>query len=518
MKQSSESTKTDEELLALKAELVEALHQKAVIEAADQFYIFVKLLAPLMLDGNDYKDGKHIEAIAATLEDVELGSIPRLMLMLPPGSMKSVLLMLFTAWCMGRHPSWRVMWISHTSDKAEECSGRIRDLVRSAEFLEIFPNFRIRDDKSGVSHWKLVTGGSFMPAGAGKSIAGYRFNLGILDDPLSEQTAKSDIERKKINNWYGPGFRSRKLPNSMIILVNTRWHVEDLSGYLLDKAARNPRVDQWEVISVPAILDKAASEYLCLPEQGSYWPQYMTMEDLLQTRESLSREDWAALYLQSPTGEDGLIFLKADFQDWGDDSPPECDEIIQTLDTAFSTKSTADFSVIQTWGIFYEKVELDDGEEADEAHAILLNMEKGRWTYPQLKAKAKEQQKKYKPDRIIVENKASGQSLIQDLRANKIPVFPFQPDRDKVARAHVVASVVERKRVWLPLKKKFAAELLQECLEFPKGAHDDAVDCMVMALLYLKRRYDLTQEVEKPELRRMAIRSYWRGATNVRAA
>lgn len=504
-----------EDILALKAELAEALHKKAVIEAADNFYIFVKLLAGLMLDGNSYRDGKHIEAIAASLEDVELGSVPRLMMMLPPGSMKSVLLMMFAAWCLGRHPTWRIMWVSHTTDKAEECSGRVRDLVRSEEFLEVFPNFRIRDDKSGVTLWKLTTGGSFMPAGAGKSIAGHRYNLGILDDPLSEQTAKSDIERTKINNWYGPGFRSRKLPDSKVILVNTRWHVMDLSGSLLDKAARNARADQWEVISIPAILDKASAEFLCLPEGGSYWPQYMTLEDLLQTRESLTRQDWASLYLQSPTGEDGLIFTKDDFQDWDEDTPPECEEIIQTLDTAFSVKQTADLSVIQTWGIFYEKVELESGEEVDEAHAILLNMEKGRWTYPALKREAMAQQKKYKPDRIIIENKASGQSLIQDMRASKIPVFPFQPDRDKVARAHVVASVVEKKRVWLPLKKKFAAELLQECLEFPRGAHDDMVDTMVMALLYLKRRYDLTQEAEKPETRRMAIRSYWRGATNV---
>ncbi|MCS7086842.1 MAG: hypothetical protein NZ534_12290, partial [Bacteroidia bacterium] len=172
----------------------------------------MKLLAPLMLDGNDYRDGRHIQAIAAVLEDCERGDELRLMLSLPPGSMKSVLLMMFSAWCLGRHPTWRIMWVSHTTDKAEDCSGRVRDLIRSSEYLEIFPHIQIREDKSGVTHWKLVQGGSFLPAGAGKSIAGYRFNLGIIDDPLSEQTAASDVEREKINTWYGRGFRSRKLP------------------------------------------------------------------------------------------------------------------------------------------------------------------------------------------------------------------------------------------------------------------------------------------------------------------
>ena len=516
---SANSESTNDKLLVVKAELADALHQKAILEARDTYYVFVKLLAHLMLDGNDFRDGKHIEAIAATLEDVDEGSIPRLMLALPPGSMKSVLLMLFTAWCLGRHPTWRIMWISHTTDKAVECSGRIRDLIRSTEYLEIFPNVRIRDDMSGVTGWKLTSGASFLPAGAGKSIAGYRFNLGILDDPLSEQTAKSDTERERINNWYGPGFRSRKLPDSRIVLVNTRWHVRDLSGFNLDKAARNPRVDQWEVISIPAILDEAAAEYLTLPVAGSYWPQYITLDDLTATRETLSRSDWSALYMQTPVGDDGNIFNKDDFQDWDEDDPPECDEIIQTLDTAFSTKSSADYSVIQTWGIFHLTYTDDKGAEYDEPNAILLNQVRGRWTFPQLRKIAKEQYDAFKPDRMVIENKASGQSLIQDLKLNKLPVLPFQPERDKVTRAHAVTGIIERQRVWIPLKKKYAAELLQEALEFPKGAHDDSVDAMVMALLYLRRRYELTQEtVSRPDQfsKRRPFRSYWSQVTHVR--
>ncbi len=514
--QNSESTK-DDTLLRVKAELAAALHQKAVIEARENFYIFAKMLAPLMLDGNSYRDGRHIQAIAATLEDVETGELDRLMLMLPPGSMKSVLLMLFAAWSFGRNPSWRVIWVSHTADKAQDCSRRIRDLIESTEYQEIFPTIRLRDDVRGVTEWKLTTGGSFLPKGAGQSLAGYRFNLGVLDDPLSEQTAKSDTDREKINNWFYPGFRSRKLPDSRIILVNTRWHVRDLSGFLLDKAARNARVDQWEVISIPAILDETSAEYLMLKEGESYWPEYITMDDLIKTREGSTRADWAALYLQSPTGDDGNIFNKDDFQDWDEDDPPVCDEIIQTLDTAFSTKSTADYSVIQTWGIFYISLVDDQGREYQEPNVILLNQEKGRWTYPELRRRTLEEYRAFRPDRVIIEAKASGQSLLQDMRANKIPVAPFQPDRDKVARAHAVTGIIERGRVWLPLKKKYAAELLQECLEFPKGAHDDSVDAMVMALLYLRKRYELTQEVvsvpESPSYR-PAVRSYWSRAVS----
>ena len=509
----SASTEETDRLVQAKAELVEALHQKAILEARENFYTFVKLLAGLMLDGNDYRDGRHIEAIAATLEDIDDGSEDRLMLMLPPGSMKSVLLMMFAAWCLGRHPTWRIMWIAHTADKAVENSRRVRDFMQTSEYLEVFPTIRIRPDVSGVTEWMLSTGGSFLPKGAGQSIAGKRFNLGILDDALSEQTAKSDIEREKINSWYYPGFRSRKLPDSKIIIVNTRWHVRDLSGFLLDKAARNSRVDQWHVISIPAILDKTAAEYLMLPEGGSYWPEYITMEDLIKTREGSTRGDWAALYLQSPTAEEGNVFNKDDFQDWDEDEPPECDEIILSLDTAFSKRTSSDYSVIQAWGIFTLKYTDDKGEDYTEPNAILLNQWRGRWSYPELRNQAKEAYREYLPDRVIIENKASGQSLYQDLRLNKLPVLQFQADHDKVTRANATTGMLERGRVWFPLKKKFAAEVLQEALEFPKGAHDDCVDAMTMALLYLRRRYELTQEeVSKPDPYpgRRRAKSYWR--------
>lgn len=506
--------------LELKAELAEKLHQKAVIEARDDFYVFVKLLAGLMLDGNDYRDGRHIEAIAATLEDIEDGGETRLMLSLPPGSMKSVLLMMFSAWCLGKHPTWRIMWISHTADKAQENSRKVRDFIQTDEYLEVFPTVRVRPDVSGVTEWMLTTGGSFLPKGAGQSIAGKRFNLGILDDPLSEQTAKSDVERERVNNWYYPGFRSRKLPDSRIVLVNTRWHVQDLQGFLLDKAARNARVDQWQCISIPAILDKTSAEYLMLPEGGSYWPEYITMDDLIATREGSTRSDWAALYLQSPVADEGNIFIKGDFQDWDEDEPPDCTEVILSLDTAFSTRTTADYSVIQAWGIFHIKMEDDDGQEYWEPNAILLNQVRGRFSYPNLRREALEQYKTYKPDRVIIENKASGQSLLQDLRRNNLPLLPFQPDRDKVSRANATTGVIERGRVWLPMKLKFAAEVMTEALAFPSGAHDDSVDAMVMALLYFQRRYELTQEeVTKPERYKKKRRpSYWKGVVNVRAA
>jgi predicted phage terminase large subunit-like protein len=503
-------------LLEVKAELAELLHQKAVLEARDRFYIFVKMLAPLMLNGNDYRDGRHIAELASMLQDVECDDISRLMVSLPPGSMKSVLLMMFSAWCFGRRPHWRVMWISHTAMKAEECSAQVRDLIRTDEYREIFPNVKIREDQSGVTHWKLTAGGSFRPAGAGAQIAGYRFNLGIIDDPMSEQT--TTVERDKINAWYHKGFLSRKLSNdNRVVLVMTRWHVRDLIGYLIDKAERTRKGEQWEIISVPAILDESSAEWLKLPVGGSYWPEFVTMEDLETIQADFPPGDWASLYLQSPSGESGNIFKKEDFQDWTKEDAPVCEEVIQVMDTAFSRKETADFSVIQMWGIFMKKEVAGDGNELEVPHAILLHMRRGRWTYPELRRISLDEYKKWKPDRVVIENKASGQSLIQDLKVNGLPILPFQPDRDKVTRAHATTGIVERHRVHMPFRKKYAADLLKEALEFPKGAHDDAVDTMVMALLYLRRRYELSKEAERrPQRNQLVNRGYWEGARNGR--
>ena len=519
MPESYEST-NPQDVLKLKQELAEALHQKAVLEAADHFYTFVRLCAHLMLDGNDYRDGAHIRQLASELEAVEEGIIKRFMLALPPGSMKSVLLMLFVGWCLGRHPSWRFMWISHTTEKAQESSGRVRDLIRSPEYQEIFPHVEIRDDKSGVTFWKLKTGGSFQPAGAGSNIAGYRFNVGIIDDPLSEQTALSDIERTKVNKWYPGGFRSRKLPDSRIILVNTRWHTDDLSGHLLDLAERNSKADQWHYVSIPALLDDKAADYLQLEPGGTYWPEYITDEDLEATKNSMPSSTWNALYMQTPTGEDGAIFTAESFKEWEDDDPPVCDELIMTLDTAYGMKNYNDYSVVQLWGIFYETEEDEEGEEINIPNAILINMVKGRWGYPKLRSTAMSLWHKYKPDRVIIENKASGQSLIQDLRMNRLPITPFTPDRDKVSRANAVTPMLEAGRVWLPKGKKYTAELMAEALQFPRGRHDDAVDAMVMALLYLGRLHELSQaEISKPEQPyRRTFRSYWGSLNGKRAA
>ena len=195
--------------------------------------------------------------------------------------------------------------------------------------------------------------------------------------------------------------------------------------------------------------------------------------------------------MQDPQPDAGGIIKKKWFQIWEDEEPPPCDFIIQTYDTAFSTKSTADNSVIQTWGIF-PSMETDPttGREHVEGNLILLSNMYGRYEYPELRRLAQDMYQDYKPDVCIVEKKASGQSLIQDMRRSKLPVLEYMPDRDKVSRVYAASPFLEAGKVWIP-DTEWSQALFDESIQFPNAAHDDMVDCMTMAIIYMRDSWNL---------------------------
>lgn len=496
-----------------KNELYEALLQRARIRAKDDFYAFVNLMAPVILP-EEFKDGKHIKLICEHLQAVESGKIRRLMIEAPPGSCKSVLVnKLFSSWCFGRHPQWQVLTVSHSVDLAERFGRDVRDLLSSHEYEKIFPKTKLRPDVRAAGRWYTSKKGVFTAAGAGTSIAGTRANLGILDDVLSEQTVKSDLERNRILSWYGPGFRTRLLPNARVISVATRWHHMDLQGFLLEEARKSSLADQWVEIKIPAILDDDSADLLDLDTGGSYWPEMWSLDALKATRASTPARDWSALYMQNPTPEEGAIFKEDWFKPWQFEDPPTCDFVFLSLDTAFSTKQTADYSVIQAWGIFFQTRIDDKGLEMRVPNMILLSQQKGRYEYPDLRQKVQDAYKKFRPDTIVIEKTASGQSLIQDLQRANLPIREYRPDRDKISRAHAVSPVLSAGRVWLP-NRAWAEELKAECLCFPLGAHDDAVDTMTQAILFMREGWMIGAPEEdhiwNEPPRRKRPRGYWK--------
>ena len=455
---------------------------------------FVRKTAPTLV--TDFKMGRHIELLCDRLQKVADGKIKRLMVFLPPRSSKSLIASkIFPAWYMGRNPNHEIMSVSHSDQLASDFGRSVRDIVNTEEYQRIFKGVQLKADVKAAGKWKTNQNGSYYAAGVRSQIAGRGAHLALLDDVMSEEDSFSESGRRYIKEWYPSGLRTRLMPNGSIIIINTRYHFDDLCGWLL-KQETDLTENKWEVISIPAWLDSTAAELLGLPEGHSYFPEWKPDEvlrvDEQEIRASNGSRYWDALYMQNPSPEDGGIIKKKWFEWWEYEDPPHCEMIIQTYDTAFSTRKTADYSVIQTWGIFHQMERNEYGGESYVPCLILLGNVKDRFEYPELRRIAQVLFQKHRPDVCIVEKKASGQSLIQDMRRAGLPVLEYLPDRDKVSRVYASTPIMEAGRLYIPRGKEWANDLFDEALAFPNGAHDDQVDCMTMAIQYMKDSWNVT--------------------------
>ena len=462
------------------------------LRARDDFLTFVKVFAPTLV--SDFKMGRHIKLLCSKLQGVVDGNIKRLMVFLPPRSSKSLICSkLFPAWYIGNFSNHEIMSVSHSDQLASDFGRTVRDIVNTEKFQRIFKGVALRSDVKAAGKWKTNKNGSYYAAGVRSQVAGRGANIALLDDVMSEEDSFSQTGRKYIKEWYPAGLRTRLMPNGSIIIINTRYHYDDLCGWLLkqEKTAEQSTYP-WEVISIPAWLNEEAAELLDLPVGSSYFPEWKSDEilriDEQEIRASNGARYWNSLYMQDPSPDDGGIIKKKYIQWWEYEDPPECQFIIQTYDTAFSTSRTADYSVIQTWGIFHDY----DEDYGHSSHLILLGNTRGRYEYPELRRIAQELYRDFKPDVCIIERKASGQSLIQDMRRAGLPVLDYLPDKDKVARVYASTPMMEAGRVWLPKNKIWADDLFSECMSFPNGSHDDQVDCLTMAIHYMKDSWNLT--------------------------
>jgi predicted phage terminase large subunit-like protein len=485
------------------------------------FLTYIRMMAPKVVDG--FKMGRHIEVIAQKLQMVVDGKIKRLMVFLPPRSSKSVICSkLFPSWYIGRNPKHEIMTISHSDQLASDFGRSVRDIVDMPEFTTVFNGVQLRQDVRASGKWMTNKNGSYYAAGVRSQIAGRGAHIAILDDAMSEEDAISSAGRKYIKEWWPSGLRTRLMPNGSIIIINTRYHHDDLCGWLLRQEEKMdiPFSKRWDVIRIPAWLDRHSAKLLDLPEGSSYFPEWKSDEvlalDEQEIRATNGSRYWESLYMQNPMPDEGGIIKKNWVTWWEGHEPPRCDFIIQTYDTAFSTRTTADYSVIQTWGIFnnIDTNELN-GVETVTSNLILLGNMKGRYEYPELRRIASQEYRKHRPDICIVEKKASGQSLIQDMRKSGLPVLEYTPDKDKVSRVYSASPMFESRRVWLPKDRSWSNDLFDELIGFPYAQHDDQVDACIMAVHYVKESWRLLHPEDKKWLddedRRKTKRvAYWR--------
>ena len=298
-----------------------------------------------------------------------------------------------------------------------------------------------------------------------------------------------------MHEWYSSGPRQRLQPGGSIVVVMTRWSKRDLTAQVVKSSVQRGG-EEWEVIELPAIL----------PSGNPLWPEFWSLTELTALKEELPVHKWMAQYMQAPTGAEGALIKREWWREWEHDKPPKCDYIIQSWDTAFNKGTRNDFSACITLGIFHPE---------DEPHPqiILLDAFKERMEFPELKAKALELYKEYEPDCCIIEAKAAGTPLLQELRSIGIPLQDYTPVRgnDKITRVNAVADLFASGMVWAP-QTRWAEEVIEEFASFPQGEHDDLVDSMTQALLRFRQggliRLESDYNDEPQEFRRRS-RSYY---------
>ena len=436
-------------------------------KAKDDFMSFTKAVWP------EFIEGAHHRVIAQKFNDLATKKINRLIVNMPPRHTKSEFASyLLPAWMVGRNPKLKIIQATHTGELAVRFGRKAKTLIDSEEYSKIFET-SLREDSQAAGRWETAQGGEYFAAGVGGAITGRGADLLIIDDPHSEQDAMSANAFDNAYEWYTSGPRQRLQPGGQIVLVMTRWSKKDLTGVLLDNQ-KKVKGDQWEVVEFPAIMDHG-------DKKRPVWPQYWKLEELESVKATLPVGKWNAQWMQEPTSEEGALIKREWWQKWDKEFLPDVTYVIQSYDTAFLKKETADYSAITTWGIFYP-------EEGGKPNIILLDSLKDRFEFPELRREALEQYKYWKPDMVIVEQKASGTPLTHELRQMDIPVMTFTPSRgnDKHVRVNSCAPLFEAGLIWAP-NEQFAEEMIEECASFPYGDHDDLVDSMTMAIMRFRQ-------------------------------
>ena len=448
-----------------RAKIQMLLEMDRIERSKESFVYFASQMWPVFISG------AHHKIMADAFERVARGELKRLIINMPPRHTKSEFAsFLLPAWFLGKFPHKKIIQTAHTAELATGFGRKVRNLVSSEQYQKVFQT-KLSSDSKAAGRWNTNVGGDYFAIGVGGAVTGKGADLLIIDDPHSEQEAKQGNPAvfDNVYEWFTSGPRQRLQPGGAIIIVMTRWSKRDLTGQILKNSAKDG-VDQWEVIDFPAIM----------PTGNPLWPGFWSKEALEALKSELPVSKWEAQYQQNPTSEEGAIIKRENWQIWEKDSPPDCEYIIQSWDTAFEKNNRADYSACTTWGVFKHPNKQGDLRP----NIILLDAYKARLEFPELKHKAFEMWKEWEPDTLIVEKRAAGAPLIYEMRKMGIPMSEYTPGKgnDKISRVNAISDLFASGIVWCP-ETRWAEEVMDELASFPNGDHDDLVDSSSQALM-----------------------------------
>lgn len=440
---------------------------------------FIEKTFRTVCPGESYLHNWHLDVIAWHLALAAEGQIKRLIINLPPRSLKSICASVaLPAWMLGRDPRRRILCVSYSEDLGRKHARDCRAVMEADWYKTVFPKTRI-DPRKNTEHEVATTGKGFrLVSSVGGTLTGRGGEIIIIDDPIKPQDAMSNAEREKVNAWYDNTLYSR-LDNKnegVIVIVMQRLHVDDLVGHVLGK-------EDWTVIELPAIAEEPQrlyfgdGSYVDRPQGNVLHPERESEETLDRIRRTIGSVNFAAQYQQRPLPEEGNKVKRQWFRRYKVEPPRESFElIVQSWDTASETGDANDYSVATTWGV--------KGKEY-----YLLDVRRDRWSFPDLVKMVVRHARHYQANAVLVEAADSGRALHQTLvRETDIRPIAVKPRLEKATRLSQQSVQIEQGRVYLPEDAPWLAEFEREVLSFPLGRHDDQVDSMTQFLAWAAGR------------------------------
>src|SRR6516162_490904 len=420
----------------------------------------------------------HFEAIAAKLAAVYRGRVGRLIINVPPRHLKSHLASIaFPAWCLGHDPSTQILCVSYAQDLADKLARDCRHIITSDWYQRLFPT-RLSAQRQAVAEFETTAQGCRIATAVGGVLTGRGADIIIIDDPLKPEEALSEAHRQAANEWFDHTLYSRlnDKHTGAIILIMHRLHEDDLVGHVVGQ-------EDWEIVRLPAIAEEDETFVVDSPlgqrcferRRGeALHPAREPLPMLEHIRKTVGEYNFAGQYQQAPSPLGGGLVKAAWFRRYAAEEVPQFERIVQSWDTASKATELSDYSVCTSWGIA--------GKEL-----YLIDVLRKRLEYPELKRAVREQYERFRPGVVLIEDKASGTQLIQELtREGLYAVTRYKPQFDKVMRMHAQTAMIENGFVRVPEKAAWLAEYLSEMTVFPNGRHDDQVDSTAQMLDWFK--------------------------------
>ncbi|HXP68601.1 MAG TPA: phage terminase large subunit [Candidatus Dormibacteraeota bacterium] len=430
-----------------------------------------------------FKRNWHLEMLSSGLEACRRKEETRLIINEPPRSLKShCVSVAFVAFMLGHDPSSKIICVSYSQELSNKHAMDCRTIMNAPWYRNLFPNTRLSSERTALPEFVTTKQGFRLSTSVGGVLTGRGADYIIIDDPLKPEEALSDTQRRAVNNWFDHTLYSRlnDKRNGCIVLTMQRLHEDDLAGHVLG-------LERWKVIRFPAIAEEDESHIIKTPYGPRLFhrragealhPEREPLEILNHIRETVGEYNFAGQYQQSPAPLGGGLVKAEWFKTYSaTDGPEKFEMILQSWDSANKASELSDYSVCTTWGI-------------KEKHIYLRHLFRKRLDYPDLKRAVKEQAEMFGPQTILIEDKASGTQLIQELVAEGMhAIQKYEPSMNKVVRMNTVTSMIECGFVHVPDKGAYLAEYLHELANFPNAKYDDQADSTSQALDWFKQRY-----------------------------